>query len=97
MSEFILATRPAGLNGYLDDWWTKIKNVVGDEPTRDLFGFLTAALDLWAERENGRGGRIHRHVPPALSARTRRWARPAYQALYDPDGRPRRMRGTTRF
>jgi len=43
------------------------------------------------------GSRIRRHVPPALPASTRRWARPAYLALFDPDGRPPRLRGTTRF
>ena len=58
---------------------------------------LNAAMDLWAEREGAPGSRIRRHVPPAVSTATRRWARPAYPRLYDPDGRPRRLRGTTNF
>ncbi|MFC5731407.1 MULTISPECIES: phospholipase D family protein [Nocardioides] len=52
---------------------------------------------LWATRAGAPGSRIRQHVPPAQSARTRRWAGVAYRALYDPDGRPRRLRGTDRF
>ena len=58
---------------------------------------LSGALALWAEREGAPGSRIRRHLPTALSASTQFWARPAYLALHDPDGRPRRLRGTTRF
>jgi hypothetical protein len=58
---------------------------------------MSDALALWAEREDAPGSRIRRHVPPALPALTERWARFAYLALYDPDGRPRGLRGTTRF
>jgi phosphatidylserine/phosphatidylglycerophosphate/cardiolipin synthase-like enzyme len=58
---------------------------------------LSGALALWAERVGAPGSRIRHHVPPALSARTRLWARAAYRTIYDPDGRPRKLRGTTRF
>ena len=58
---------------------------------------LSGAMTLWAERENAPASRIRRHVPPALSASTQLWARPAYLTVYDPDGRPRRLRGTTDF
>jgi phosphatidylserine/phosphatidylglycerophosphate/cardiolipin synthase-like enzyme len=54
-------------------------------------------LSLWAERAGAAGSRIRRHEPPAVPAATRRWARPAYLTLYDPDGRPRGLRGTTHF
>lgn len=54
-------------------------------------------MELWTEREGAPGSRIRCHVPPVLSRRTRLWARPAYLTLYDPDGRPRRLRGTTDF
>lgn len=57
----------------------------------------SGALALWAERVGAPGSRIRYHVPTALPARTRLWARAAYRTLYDPDGRPRRMRGTARF
>ncbi|MDQ4054482.1 MAG: phospholipase D-like domain-containing protein [Actinomycetota bacterium] len=58
---------------------------------------LSGALDLWSERVGAPGSRIRHHVPPVLSARTRLWARAAYRTVYDPDGRPRKLRGTTRF
>jgi phosphatidylserine/phosphatidylglycerophosphate/cardiolipin synthase-like enzyme len=54
-------------------------------------------LSLWAERAGAAGSRIRRHEPPAVPAATARWARPAYLTLYDPDGRPRGLRGTTHF
>ncbi|WP_246372694.1 phospholipase D-like domain-containing protein, partial [Nocardioides pelophilus] len=55
------------------------------------------AQALWNERVGAPGSRIQVHVPARLPARTRLWARAAYGSLYDPDGRPRRLRGTTRF
>jgi phosphatidylserine/phosphatidylglycerophosphate/cardiolipin synthase-like enzyme len=65
----------------------------GDPRLRDLEG----AMGLWTERTGAPGSRIRRHEPPVLPARTRLWARPAYRLLYDPDGRPRGIRGTTDF
>lgn len=58
---------------------------------------IDSAVSLWSGRVGAPGSRIRRHVPPAVPARTRLWARPAYRLLYDPDGRPRGLRGTTRF
>jgi len=57
----------------------------------------SGALALWAERVGAPGSRVRHHVPPALSARTRLWARAAYRTIYDPDGRPRKLRSTARF
>jgi hypothetical protein len=37
------------------------------------------------------------HEPEELSRRTTRWARPAYRTFFDPDGRPRGLRGTSDF
>ncbi len=74
--------------------WAEHLALPPDEPRMSE---LSGALALWAEREDATGSRIRRHVPPAVSASTRRWARPAYLAVYDPDGRPRRLRGTTDF
>lgn len=74
--------------------WAEHLGLPADDPRlRDLGG----AMALWTERLGADGSRIHRHVPTPLSARTRMWARPAYRAFCDPDGRPRRMRGTTQF
>ena len=58
---------------------------------------LRGATALWAERVGAPGSRIARHEPAAVSARKRRWARPAYRTFFDPDGRPRSLRGTARF
>ncbi|MFC7489826.1 MULTISPECIES: phospholipase D family protein [unclassified Knoellia] len=74
--------------------WAEHLGLAQDDPR---MADLSDALALWAEREDAPGSRIRRHLPPAISAATRRWARPAYLALYDPDGRPRRLRGTTDF
>ncbi|MCK9900370.1 phospholipase D-like domain-containing protein [Frankia sp. Cpl3] len=38
-------------------------------------------------------GRVRPHQPQRLNRLTRAWAAPLYHAVYDPDGRPRRMRG----
>ena len=74
--------------------WAEHLALPPDEPR---MSDLSGALALWAERQDAPGSRIRRHVPPAVSASTRRWARPVYLAVYDPDGRPRRLRGTTDF
>jgi phosphatidylserine/phosphatidylglycerophosphate/cardiolipin synthase-like enzyme len=58
---------------------------------------VDGAADLWRERVGAAGSRISPHVPPELSRRTARWAAVAYRRLYDPDGRPRRLRGTGDF
>jgi phosphatidylserine/phosphatidylglycerophosphate/cardiolipin synthase-like enzyme len=58
---------------------------------------LDGALALWESRLGAPGSRIGRHEPPALSRRTERWAARAYRRFYDPDGRPRWLRGTSEF
>jgi len=42
-------------------------------------------------------GRLRPYPVPVLGAATRRWAGPVYRVLYDPDGRPGRMRRAGRF
>jgi phosphatidylserine/phosphatidylglycerophosphate/cardiolipin synthase-like enzyme len=74
--------------------WAEHLGLPPDDPR---LSDLSDPQGLWAERAGAPGSRIRRHVPPALSARTRLWAATAYRTLYDPDGRPRRMRGTDRF
>ena len=74
--------------------WAEHLGLAEDDPRlADLGG----ALDLWRERVGAPGSRIGVHEPPVLPRRTTRWAAPAYRLLYDPDGRPRRLRGTTDF
>jgi phosphatidylserine/phosphatidylglycerophosphate/cardiolipin synthase-like enzyme len=58
------------------------------------------ALDRWyaAGRQGPRPpGRVRSHRPEPVSRWEAWWARPTYRLAVDPDGRPRRMRGTNRF
>jgi phosphatidylserine/phosphatidylglycerophosphate/cardiolipin synthase-like enzyme len=74
--------------------WAEHLGLAQDDPR---LSDLNRATVLWAERAGASGSRIHPHVPPSLSAPTRLWARSAYRTVYDPDGRPRALRGTTTF
>ena len=74
--------------------WAEHLGLQQDDPR---LSDLSGAPALWAERVGATGSRVRRHEPAALSARTRLWAGPAYRTLFDPDGRPRKLRGTTRF
>jgi phosphatidylserine/phosphatidylglycerophosphate/cardiolipin synthase-like enzyme len=58
---------------------------------------LDDPMSLWASRAGADGSRIEVHEPPRLSRGTTWWARPTYRLAYDPDGRPRRLRGTSDF
>ncbi len=79
---------------------------LGGEPELDpVKGFeqwaaTAAALDDWhASGQVGErpGGQIRRHDPVGVGRLARLWARPLYKHVYDPDGRPRRMRRTNSF
>ena len=55
-----------------------------------------------ARSTSGAGGSAPRQPDPRRTCRRSfpahaAWAGPAYRVLYDPDGRPRRLRGTTEF
>ena len=73
--------------------WAEHLGISQDEPRMTS---MSDALALWAEREDAPRQPHPAARPPALSALTERWARLAPD-LYDPDGRPRGLRGTTRF
>jgi phosphatidylserine/phosphatidylglycerophosphate/cardiolipin synthase-like enzyme len=73
-----------------------------DDPAEGLARFTAAAraLDHW--HEDGEPGprpvgRVRRHSPEPVSRVQRLWARPVNRLAVDPDGRPRALRGTTRF
>ena len=74
--------------------WAEHLGLPADDPR---LSDLTSALELWNEQVGSPGSRIRPHLPAALPARTRRWARVAYRAACDPDGRPRNLRGTADF
>jgi len=66
----------------------------------ETFARSAAALDQWsrAGRTGPRPpGRLRPYQLPALSEGTMRWARPVYHAIYDPDGRPSRLRRSRAF
>jgi hypothetical protein len=61
---------------------------------------MAAALDDW--HEGGRSGprppgQVRRHDPEPVSRLQSLWSAPLYRTLYDPDGRPRRMRRRKEF
>jgi phosphatidylserine/phosphatidylglycerophosphate/cardiolipin synthase-like enzyme len=66
----------------------------------DLWRATADALDGW-HRDGRRGprppGQVRHHEPEPVSDRQRRWASWLYRPLFDPDGRPRRLRGGQRF
>jgi hypothetical protein len=58
---------------------------------------LDHATSLWAGRAEQPGARIRPHVLAPVRRAVRMWAAPAYRILFDPDGRPRGLRGTNNF
>jgi phosphatidylserine/phosphatidylglycerophosphate/cardiolipin synthase-like enzyme len=74
--------------------WAEHLGLPGDDAR---LADLDDPMALWTSRVGTPGSRIAVHDPPRLPRRTTLWARPAYHLAYDPDGRPRRLRGTTDF
>ena len=75
-------------------------DLVDPHAMADAFTRSAAQLDAWYD--GGRvgprpPGRLRRYAAPRLSAATRKWAAPLYDAVYDPDGRPVRLRLTNRW
>ena len=65
-----------------------------------LWNASAHALERW--HENGQrgprpAGRVRRHTPEPVSRLQRLWAAPLYRLAVDPDGRPRRLKGTGQF
>ena len=58
---------------------------------------LDDPMSVWRSQLGAPGSRIGLHEPPELPRATRAWARTAYRLFYDPDGRPRGLRGTSDF
>lgn len=63
-------------------------------PDDTRLGKVGAAGALWRARSLESGSRAKPHLVGAVSRRTQLWAAPLYRALYDPDGRPRQLRGS---
>jgi phosphatidylserine/phosphatidylglycerophosphate/cardiolipin synthase-like enzyme len=58
---------------------------------------LTRAGDLWRQRAGAVGCRTRVHRPAPVSSVTRLWAHPLQRLVFDPDGRPIRLRLHHRF
>ncbi|TQJ61221.1 phosphatidylserine/phosphatidylglycerophosphate/cardiolipin synthase-like enzyme [Arthrobacter sp. SLBN-83] len=86
--------------------WAEHLGLDEEDPQLQMDGALqlwnrTAdALDHWhstGRRTPRPAGQVRRHVPEPVPALHRLWAERIYQFIVDPDGRPRGLRGTTRF
>jgi phosphatidylserine/phosphatidylglycerophosphate/cardiolipin synthase-like enzyme len=72
------------------------------DPDSMFRAFANSARTLQEWSDDGRSGprppgRLRPYQAPRLSPRTLRWANPLYRLVYDPDGRPLRMRGRHQF
>jgi phosphatidylserine/phosphatidylglycerophosphate/cardiolipin synthase-like enzyme len=72
------------------------------EPVSAFRAFAASAADLQRWHDAGRvgarpAGRLRPYPAPTLSRRTRAWATPLYRTVYDPDGRPLRLRRSHQF
>lgn len=74
--------------------WSEHLSLPADDPR---LTDLDRATALWAERASASGARIRPHVLKPISRSVRLWADPAYRLIFDPDGRPRKLRRTRRF
>ncbi len=74
--------------------------VVGPEEAFEAFAESAAQLQAWHDCGcvgDRPPGRLRPYRLPRLSRRTLAWATPLYSMIYDPDGRPLRMRFARRF
>ena len=67
------------------------------DPVRAFDAFRASAQRLDAWHESGRRGprppgQLRTYTQPPVSRWARAWATPTYKLMFDPDGRPRRMR-----
>jgi phosphatidylserine/phosphatidylglycerophosphate/cardiolipin synthase-like enzyme len=72
------------------------------DPVSAFRAFAASAADLQRWHDEGRrgkrpAGRLRPYAVPSLSRRTLAWATPFYRAVYDPDGRPLRLRRNHQF
>jgi phosphatidylserine/phosphatidylglycerophosphate/cardiolipin synthase-like enzyme len=72
------------------------------DPVSAFHAFAASAADLQRWHDLGKvgerpAGRLRPYAAPTLSRRTLSWASPLYRTVYDPDGRPLRLRRNHRF
>jgi phosphatidylserine/phosphatidylglycerophosphate/cardiolipin synthase-like enzyme len=87
--------------------WSEHLGVPADDPRLldpavafELWRSTADALDGW-HRDGRRGprppGQVRHHETEPLTPAQQRWAPLLYRSVFDPDGRPRRLRGSPRF
>ena len=74
--------------------------LLADGGELELWNSAADGLDQW--HRTGRStprpaGQVRHHTPQPVPPFHRLWAEPIYRFIVDPDGRPRPLRGTTRF
>jgi phosphatidylserine/phosphatidylglycerophosphate/cardiolipin synthase-like enzyme len=74
-------------------WSEHLGLPAGDTRLADLDG----APDLWRQRAGAAGCRARPHRPAPVSAVNRLWSHPLQRLVFDPDGRPIRLRLRHRF
>ncbi|HEV2885838.1 MAG TPA: phospholipase D-like domain-containing protein [Jatrophihabitans sp.] len=72
------------------------------DPVTAFAAFADSAAQLQRWHDTGRSGprppgRLRPYLVPTLSRRTLAWATPLYRTVYDPDGRPLRLRRSRSF
>jgi hypothetical protein len=87
--------------------WSEHLGLPADDPAlldpAEAFAlWRRTAADLHAWYADGKKGerppgQIRRHEPQPVSRVQALWAEPIYRLVYDPDGRPRRMRRRGEF
>jgi phosphatidylserine/phosphatidylglycerophosphate/cardiolipin synthase-like enzyme len=87
--------------------WSEHLGLPADDPRLldpvtafDLWRDVAGAVDAWHSggRRGARPpGQARHHELEPVTARQRRWAPLAYRTVFDPDGRPRSLRGTRTF
>jgi phosphatidylserine/phosphatidylglycerophosphate/cardiolipin synthase-like enzyme len=69
--------------------WSEHLGLPGDDPR---LADVDGAGQLWRERTRSPDSRARPHRPAPVSRLARLWATPLYRLVYDPDGRPPRLR-----
>ncbi|UUL75295.1 phospholipase D-like domain-containing protein [Pseudarthrobacter sp. Fe7] len=71
-----------------------------ERPGLQLWNSAADALDQWHRDGSLKprpAGQVRHHTPQPVPPLNRLWADPIYRLIVDPDGRPRQLRGTSRF
>jgi hypothetical protein len=71
-----------------------------DQRQLELWNSTAETLDQWhrtGRRPPRPAGQVRHHTPSPVGRFQRVWADPIYRFIVDPDGRPRKLRDTSKF